>query len=419
MIREVKELNQVEVSSEAANKNVQSTQQGVSRMSIATIKRLPTLFGEVDVIRSVQTLPGVTTVGEGAGGFNVRGGNIDQNLILMDDIPIFNTSHLMGFFSIFNPDAVRDMTLYRGGIPPQYGGRNSSVLDIKLKEPDWDSLRLFGGFSLMASRGGVEIPIVKQKASLLLAGRISYANTFFSFFENPIISKTRASFSDLTGKFRWQINKKNFFYLTSYFSYDDFKVAGDSLAGLDIDASSTLFRWGTQAASARWYHIWRDGLISNTSIIYSRYAPTMEITDTSFAGELVSYIEHRQIKSDFKWVKNAKHTFDFGISAINYRLRPNSLTPTLPSSNLNAITLPDESAYEAALYFNDEFKINKLDTGLGLRYSAFALIGPSNVLKYDETIAREPFTVTDSILYSNGEIVKLYHYAEPRLFAQN
>ena len=419
LVQKVQELQQVEVSDQTKDKNVTSTQQGTNRMTIGAIKKLPTLLGEVDIIRSLQTLPGVTTVGEGANGFNVRGGNVDQNLILMDDIPIFNSAHLLGFYSVFNPDAVRDMTLYRGGTPPQYGGRSSSVLDIKLKEPNWDSLQFSGGVGILASRLLIESPIVKEKLAVMVAGRTSYTDVLFPLLDVPAIKKTQANFYDLTTKVRWKINDKNQLFVTGYLSDDNFKISGDSLAGIEINASSTLFKWKTRAFGGRWNHIFNPRLFSNLSYMSSRYSPTMEIPDTAYAAQFVTQIVQSQFKSDFKFLYNPKHTFDFGISGILYRLNPGNLTPTHPSSNINAIHLNPEQGTEFATYITDDWKLNdNIALTYGLRYAAYAQLGKGYSINYEEGKPLDELYVADTTNYAAGKAMKIYHGVEPRLSAR-
>jgi ferric enterobactin receptor len=414
LIEAINELQELEVSDQAKDKNTNSTQQGTNRMTISSIKKLPTLLGEVDIIRSLQTLPGVTSVGEGATGFNVRGGNIDQNLVLMDDIPIFNSSHLLGFYSVFNPDAVREMTLFRGGIPAQFGGRTASVLDIKLKEPDWDSFRLSGGVGILASRLMLETPIKKEKISLLIAGRASYTDLLFPLLNNESIKKTKASYYDITTKVRYKINPKNTLYVTGYYSKDVFKIAGDSLTGLEVNATSTLFRWNTEGVSLRLNTLLSEKLISNTSLIYSHYTPKMELTDESFASRLSSSIYHNQVKSDFKYFKNKNIVFNFGFSGVLTRLQPGQLTPTNEQSAVNPVILTKENSLETSLYFDNEWIINpKLTLTTGLRYAIYGLLAPNRVYQYEAGLPRDISNITDT-LFTKG-VSKWYHGPEPRL----
>jgi ferric enterobactin receptor len=416
IVKSVNELQEVEVTDQAKDKNVNSTQTGTSRLTINTIKKLPTLLGEVDVIRSLQTLPGVTTVGEGASGFNVRGGNIDQNLVLMDDIPIFNTSHLLGFYSVFNPETVRDMTLYRGGTPAQFGGRTSAVLDIKLKEPDLDTFRASGGIGILASRLLLETPIIAEKMSVLIAGRGSYTDVLFPLINNPSINKTKASYYDVTSKLRWKLNDKNNLFFTGYFSNDIFKITGDSLTGLEVNATSTRFSWKTQALALRLNHIFNDKMSSNTSIINSQYKPIIDIPDAEFAAQLAAGVNHSQVKTDFVYFANAKHKIEFGVSGIFNKLQPGSLLPTSDLSVINPVILPNEQSVETGIYFNDEWQVSKkISLSYGLRYAVYGLLGEGRVFQYADENLKDTAKIKSVTTFKKGEVIKWYHNPEPRL----
>jgi ferric enterobactin receptor len=416
LTQKVNELEGIEITDQAKDKNVSSTQQGTSVMTISTIKKLPTLLGEVDVIRSLQTLAGVTTVGEGSNGFNVRGGNIDQNLVLMDDIPIFNSSHLLGFYSVFNPDAVKDITLFRGGTPSKYGGRASSVLDIRLKEPNLDSAQITGGVGILASRFMVETPLVKEKLGILVGGRSSYTDLLFPLLGEPSISNTKANFYDITAKLRWKINEKNQFYLTGYYSDDNFKITGDSLAGIEVNASSTLFKWQTRAFSGRWNHIFSDKFSMNTLVSLSDYAPKMSITDTAYASDFDTRIRHSEAKFDFKYFTNPKHTFNFGVSGILYNLNPGDLVPTNALSNILPVNLPSEKGLEIAAYLMDDWTPNKrISLTYGLRFANFMQLGGGRVYDYNPAFPREEFTRTGTTLYEPNQVMQSYSGIEPRL----
>jgi ferric enterobactin receptor len=416
LTQKVNELEGIEITDQAKDKNVSSTQQGTSVMTISTIKKLPTLLGEVDVIRSLQTLAGVTTVGEGSNGFNVRGGNIDQNLVLMDDIPIFNSSHLLGFYSVFNPDAVKDITLFRGGTPSKYGGRASSVLDIRLKEPNLDSTQITGGVGILASRFMVETPLVKEKLGILVGGRASYTDLLFPLLGEPSISNTKANFYDITAKLRWKINEKNQFYLTGYYSDDNFKITGDSLAGIEVNASSTLFKWQTRAFSGRWNHIFSDKFSMNTLVSLSDYAPKMSITDTAYASDFDTRIRHSEAKFDFKYFTNPKHTFNFGASGILYNLNPGDLVPTNALSNILPINLPSEKGVEVSAYLMDDWTPNKrISLTYGLRFASFMQLGGGRVYDYNPAFPREEFTRTATTLYESNQVMQSYSGIEPRV----
>ena len=409
-----KDLEEVVVTSEAPDRNVRKIEIGVSQLSIRSIRRIPPLMGEVDVIRSLLLLPGVTTVGEGAPGFNVRGGSTDQNLILFDEAPVFNASHLLGFFSVFNPDVVRDVTLNRGGVAASYGGRASSVLDVKIKEPDAEKWGINGGIGLISSRLGVEGPIIKNKLSFLLAARASF-NDFLFKLAPPKLRGTTANFYDLTTKFKYQPNEKNTITLTGYLSTDVFKLASDSLSGQEINASSTKFNYQTMNGVVHWNYFMSKRVNLATALILSRYRADLSSPDSSNAFQLESGILHRQIKSDLTYTPSEVHQWQGGISAIDYLVQPNTRTPG-PYSNVLPVDLARERAYELAAYVQDEWKLNA-DVAIiaGLRYSMLLNRGPATVRTYQENGPRQDETVSATQPYGAGAI---YHTAgglEPRL----
>ncbi|UHG92435.1 TonB-dependent receptor [Spirosoma oryzicola] len=411
---DAKDLDEVIVTSEAPDRNVRKVEIGVSQLSIRSIRRIPPLLGEIDIVRSLLLLPGVTTVGEGAPGFNVRGGSADQNLVLFDDAPIFNSSHLMGFFSVFNPDVVRDVTLNRGGVAAAYGGRASSVLDVKIKEPSGDKWGINGGIGFISSRLGVEGPIVKNKLSLLAAGRVSF-NDFLFKLAPPNLKDTKANFYDLTTKLKYQPSEQHTLTLTGYVSTDVFKLASDSLSGQEINASSTQFDYQTLTGSLRWNYFINKQLNLTTSAIFSQYKANLSSPDSSNAFQLKSGIWHRQLKSDLTYTPDERHQWQAGVSAIDYLIQPNSRIPG-PNSNVLPIDLARERAYELAAYIQDEWKLNaNLAVVAGLRYSALLNRGPETVRVYEENGPRQDETVSSETTYGAGRI---YHSAgglEPRL----
>ena len=411
---DAKDLEEVVVTSEAPDRNVRKVEIGVSQLSIRSIRRIPPLLGEIDVIRSLLLLPGVTTVGEGAPGFNVRGGSADQNLILFDDAPIFNSSHLMGFFSVFNPDVVRDLTLNRGGVVAAYGGRASSVLDVKIREPDALKWSVNGGIGIISSRLGVEGPIIKNKLSVLAAARGSF-NDFLFKLAPPNLRGTKANFYDLTTKVKYQPNEQHTVTFTGYLSNDVFKLASDSLSGQEINASSTQFNYQTLTGSVRWNYFISKRLNLTTSGIFSRYQADLSSPDSSNAFQLKSGIWHRQLKSDLTFTQNETHQWQVGMSLIDYLIQPNTRTPG-PFSNVLPVDLARERAYELAAYVQDEWKLNPSVSILaGLRYSELLNRGPEAVRTYQENGPRQDETVTTTKTYAAG---KIYHSAgglEPRL----
>ncbi|WP_420148659.1 TonB-dependent receptor [Spirosoma sp.] len=409
-----KDLEEVIVTSEAPDRNVRKVEIGVSQLTIRSIRRIPPLMGEVDIVRSLLLLPGVTTVGEGAPGFNVRGGSADQNLILFDDAPVFNSSHLMGFFSVFNPDVVRDVTLNRGGVAAAYGGRASSVLDVRIKEPDTEKWGVNGGIGLISSRLGVEGPIIKNKLSFLAAGRASF-NDFLFKLAPPNLRGTTANFYDITTKLKYQPSEKHTVTFTGYISKDVFKLASDSLSGQEINASSTRFNYQSMTGSLHWNYFMNKQLNLSTSLILSRYKANLSSPDSANAFQLKSGVWHRQLKSDLTYTPNETHQWQAGLSIIDYQIQPNTREPG-PLSNVLPVDLAREQAYELAAYIQDEWKLND-DVSLlaGLRYSELLNRGPATVRTYQENGPREDETVTSTETYGAGKIYHSMGGLEPRL----
>jgi ferric enterobactin receptor len=408
------DLAELEISAKSANQNIRRLETGVTNLSIRTLKKLPTLLGELDIIKSLFSLPGVTSVGEGATGFNVRGGNIDQNLILMDNAPIFNSSHLMGFFSIFNPDALRDLNFYRGGIPAQYGGRTASVLNINLKDANAQQFSMQGGVSFISSRLMLETPIIKDKMSFYVASRVSYVGYIFKLLPQQNIKNTQADFYDFTSKLEYRPTNKDKIAITGFTGFDKFRVAGDSLSNVEVNASSTLFNWQTTNATIAWSHAFNSKLTSKTSAVYSNYFSNIINSDTLSAFKLSSSIDYKNLKTDFSYIPNDRHKIDFGGSSIFYNIQPGVLKPTNVLSQFNKLSLRTENAIESALYVNDEIEINKkISVLVGLRYSMFGNNSKGVGYIYDSNLPKTRTSIIDSIV-RNGKVNQSYSGLEPR-----
>ncbi|MGZ4090886.1 MAG: TonB-dependent receptor, partial [Bacteroidia bacterium] len=343
------QLEEVEITAEAADKNVKSVEMGTAKLDIKQINKIPALLGEVDVIRAIQLLPGVTTVGEGASGFNVRGGNIDQNLILLDEAPVYNSSHLFGFFSVFNPDAVKDVKLIKGGIPAQYGGRVSSILDIRMKEGNSKKLAVNGGIGSIFSRLSIEAPIIKDKMSFIIAGRRSYIDALVKPFlkSTNALKKSDFYFYDLTAKINYRINDKNTVFASGYFGRD---VFGASVFG---------FNWGNATGTLRWNHIFNNKLFMNITGFYSNYNYyldfKLEQLNQSFKWN--SNIINYSIKPDFTYYANNKNTIRFGMQALMYDFSPYNATGQFESGS--SVTFKSAKRYgvEYSVYAGNEQKL--------------------------------------------------------------
>ena len=388
--------------------NIKSPQMSVNRLAINTIKKIPAVLGEADIIKSITLLPGVTNAGEGASGFNVRGGAADQNLILLDEAIIFNSSHLFGFFSVFNPEAIKDIRLFKGGIPALYGGRASSVLNIYQKEGNKNKFKSQGGVGLISSRLLLEGPLKKGKSSFLIGGRSSYAHLFLPLIES--IDNNKAYFYDLNTKLSYNLNEKNTFYLSGYFGRDVF----------DIDNLFDL-AYGNSVANFRWNHLFSNKLFSNLSLIYSDYDYTLDFGLAEFDWNLG--ITNFNFKYDFKNYLNDRIKLEYGLNSIYYKFDPGLIQPTEETSPIQTRKLEDKFAFENALYsgLNYNFKKN-INLQLGLRLSQFIRLGQklntyqnNNPLLYiDSSKAYEEAVPTGSITYSKGDVIKTFTKLEPR-----
>lgn len=399
------ELNRVSVSGQKRNKNVEKLEMSTIQLSAAAIKRIPAVMGEIDLVKTIQLLPGVSTVGEGATGFNVRGGSVDQNLILLDEAPIYNSSHALGFFSVFNPDAVKDVKLIKGGIPANYGGRLSSVLDIRMKEGNLKRFSGSGGIGTIFSRLTLEGPIKKDKISYMVAFRRSYADVFFPLANNDLIKESALNFYDLNGKINAVINKNNHLYFSGYLGKDNFRFA-------ELFGTS----WGNQNATLRWNHLFGPRLFSNYSLIFSNYQYDLGSPSGPFAFKWVSNIRFYNFKADHSWLINSKHTMLFGMQTIFYNINPGG-TEKVSGSNSNVIDyrLDNKYSIEPNLYINDEHRINnRLSMQYGIRYNGFASLGKGKVYIYKDPENRKVSEIIDSNLYTSGEIIKYHHGLEPR-----
>jgi hypothetical protein len=394
----------VEAKKEDADLNVKSLEMGVSRLDIGQIRKTPALLGEADIIRALQMTPGVSTVGEGATGFNVRGGSIDQNLILMDEAPVYNSAHLFGLFSVFNPDAVKDVKLVKGGIPAQYGGRLSSVLDIRMKEGNNQRFSGSAGIGTVSSRLTLEAPIVKDKGSFVIAARRSYADLFLKLSSDTSLRNNTAYFYDLSAKANYKFSQKDRLFISGYFGRDVFKF--------DDDFQSD---WGNATATARWNHLFSQKLFANFTAIYSNYNYSLGIPSGAQAFDWDSRIINYNLKGDLNWYINPSHTLNFGASALWYQMQPGKSRPLSPESIFNVIDLQQQNAVEYAAYLDHEWKVNsRLSLQYGVRLSMYQLLGEGTYYEYVGELEKRK-TAINPRTYSQGEKVAEYFNPEPRL----
>lgn len=394
-------LNEVVIKAEKTNENIEKPLMGVEKLNMADIKTLPMLLGERDILKAIQLLPGVKSAGEGNAGFHVRGGGADQNLILLDEAPVYNASHLLGFFSTFNADAIKDATLYKGGMPPQYGGRLSSVLDIKMNEGNNKEYEVSGGIGLISSKLNIEGPIQKGRSSFLVTGRRTYADLFLKASSDTTISSSKLYFYDLNAKVNYQINDKNRIYGSGYFGRDVLGF-GDNFT---VD-------WGNATGTLRWNHLFSDRLFSNTSLIYSSYDYNIKIKSGSNDFKIKSDIKDWNIKQDFQAFPNDRNTVKYGINFIHHTVTPGNVEAS-EGSSINALPADPRRGLESAAYVTHEWKATqRLNLLYGLRFSMFNVLGGTEFKTYDSE-----GNVLSSETPASGEIVETYLNLEPRFSA--
>lgn len=380
------------------NKNISSPQMGVEKLNMSQINQLPVVLGEQDVLKSITLMPGIKSSGEGNTGFYVRGGGSDQNLILLDEATVYNASHLLGFFSTFNSDAIKDVSIYKGGMPAEYGGRLSSVLDVKMNEGNNKKITVQGGIGMIASRIKVEGPIVKDKGSFMISARRTYADLFLKASSDTTINKSTLYFYDINAKANYRFNDKNAIYLSGYF--------GKDVLGLqDIFGTN----WGNATGTLRFNHVFNNKLFSNTSFIYSNYNYVIEGLDRNDGFKATSKITDLNLKQDFQYYAAYNHNVKFGLQATRHDIAPGDITTTA-SSSFNNKHVEHRYGYEMAAYLSDEWKVNdQLSMLYGIRLSSMLLVGPGTFNSYDAT-----GSITVSEKYNSGEVVQNYLNLEPR-----
>ncbi|MFL3022798.1 MAG: TonB-dependent receptor [Cytophagales bacterium] len=402
------QLQDVVVSDVAEDYNVSSVEMSTSKLDISRVAEIPTFLGENDIIKAIQLLPGVSSVGEGASGFNVRGGSVGQNLVLLDEAPVYNSSHLLGFLSVFNPDAVKDLKLYKGGIPSRYGGRISSILDIRMKDGNSKKTSVSGGIGSIFSRFTLESPIVKDKSSFILALRRSYADILFRpFLKNSSFLDDGAAlnFYDVTAKANFEVNEKNTLYLSSYLGRDVFMF--DERQG---------FNWGNRTGTLRWNHLFNDRLFSNFTLIYSNYDYQLAFgSDDMNKFEWDSRIETINFKPEFSYFINTDNELSVGAELIRYSFEPANAIG-VSEGEVTDITLPNKFAFEGSVYVGNEQKISDLTISYGLRGSYYSYHGPGYTYNFsDEGVPGQRKILTEETQVSGRESIKTYSSLEPRV----
>ena len=406
LLPESKELQSVTIVADRVDENVVANITGVESLSITTMKALPAFMGEIDPIRSLTTLPGVSTVGELASGFNVRGGESGQNLIMQDGAIIYNPSHLFGFFSAFNPDMVNNVTLYKGGGPANFGSRISSVLDVSLRNGDASKHTISGGLGLISSRLTAEGPIVRDRSSYLIGGRISYANWLVHATDNISLQSSAGNFYDFTGKIFHSINENNYLTLSGYHSFDDFKLATDS-----------IFSWGTTNFSLKWDHTFRENSFSTLTLSTSNYYSEVHSLSEIEGFKYYNAIRNAGLKYDFTRVFKDESKLLAGLESNGTLLEPGKLTPTDNFDNVTPADMQDQRSLESALYIQwDKDLSEKWSLSAGLRYGYFLRFGEEDIFAFDygNMNGRYP-SISDTVSYDRGEVIQKYSGLEPRI----
>ena len=404
-------LQEVVVESERKDQNTSGTQMGTIELDMNKLKTLPAFMGEVDVLKTIQLLPGVQSGGEGNTGFYVRGGGPDQNLILLDEATVYNASHLFGFFSVFNADAIKKVNLIKGGMPANYGGRLASVLDITMNDGNYKEYKANGGIGLIASRLTVEGPIKKDTSSFILSGRRTYIDILTKPFvnENAAAAGSGYFFYDLTAKANWRISDNDRLFLSGYFGRDVFTFNNEKL-GLNFKVP-----WGNATASLRWNHLFNDKLFLNTTVIFSDYNFAFEAEQSQFRFKLSSGIRDYNVKTDFTWFAGSNHKVKFGANYIFHTFVPSSVSASSGDQDFGTLDVKKIKANEGAIYALDEFELgDRLKVNVGARLSVFQQIGPFTRYYKNETSG-----LTDSTRnWGRGESIVVYPGFEPRFNAR-
>ncbi len=397
MDAEIQTEEMVEVSAVKKDENIRNAQMGVDVLDPQTLAKVPVIFGERDIIKTMQLTPGIKSGGDGNAGFYVRGGSADQNLILLDEAPVYNASHLLGFFSTFNSDAIKTATIYKGNQPAQFGGRLSSVLDVKMNEGNLKKFGVSGGIGLISSKLNVEGPIIKDKMSFLISARRTYADIFLKLSNNKDLKDASLYFYDLNAKLNYKLGEKDRLYLSGYFGRDK------------LGLSNFGITWGNATGTLRWNHIINSKLFSNTSFIVSNYIYDINIKSEDIKITIGSELQDYNIKQEFQYFVSNRHKLRFGLNAIHHGIVPGSVTGS--SDAINAETVPSKLSLENSVFVLDEYALSdKININYGVRGTAFSLLGNgSNAYRFDNES-----NITDTNVYAKNKISRTYYNIEPR-----
>jgi hypothetical protein len=405
LIEKTATLEEVIVMAESEERNIEDPLGGINKLSINEVKRIPPLLGEIDVVKTLQLLPGVTSVGEGSSGFNVRGGGTDQNLILIDGIQVFNTSHLLGFFSAFNADATSSFALYKGNVPAQFGGRSSSVLDVKVRNGDANKYRVTAGAGLMSGKLTFEGPIIKNKSSFLLASRFSYSDWLLRQVKNPEVRNSSASFYDITANVAHRINEKNQLSLTAFNSHDFFRFSEEF--GYEYASHAVGIQWNS-IINARWSAL--------TSASYGIYSSSFFDPAGYDSKRIANGINYYHFQENFFFIPNEKHSLAMGFEHTGYYGRAETSTAYMRDPSFVNESIPRDKGREFAAFLSDELIATPVfSISGGVRYTFYQNVGKDQVYVYEPGVVRNPSEIIDTLFYSTNESIASYGGLEPRL----
>jgi hypothetical protein len=400
----VTQLKEVVVESEM-DANVANVQMGVTKIDVRAMKTIPKVLGENDILKVATTLPGVKTIGEGAAGLNVRGGHADQNLVILNEATIYNTSHFLGFFSVFNADAIRSFELYKSGIPVQHGGRLSSTFELLMRDGNQKKISGQGGIGPITSNLTLEVPLIKDKTSLMVGGRTTYSNWVLKTLPHSVINNTTANFSDFFARITHSPNDKNTFYLSMYSSFDKFKLSSD-----------TLFAYSNQLASFQWRHVFNPNLDGVLSVTHSSYKYNIDYSSLPASAFDMGFSVN---ESNAKWEFNHtlhQHKLTYGVQSKLYDIEPGFINKGNESSLVNERRVDREKGVESAIFAADNFEISpRFSFYYGIRYSIFSVLGPRTVYDYKAGSPKSPDTITDTTQYGNNSVIRNFHGPEYRV----
>jgi len=400
--RKQQELKEVTITGSKGNENIISTETGTIKVEMEAVKKIPALLGEIDVIKAIQLLPGVQTAAEGSSGFSVRGGNPDQNLIVLDEATVYNASHLMGFFSVFNQDAIKDFKLYKGDIPAEYGGRLSSLVDVRMKEGNMKHFTVNGGIGTIASRLTIEAPIVKDKSSFIISGRRTYADIFLPLAKDPELRDNKLHFYDVNAKVNLILDQNNRIFVSGYLGEDIF-----------LYSDRFGFSFGNQTLTLRWNHLFSSKLFCNYTVIYSKYNYKLFQTGATRGFDWQSYLTDYGGKVDFSYYFNLKNTMKFGAFFIHHKFNPGVIKSSSTENPMDPFYIPQSRTLDYGIYAGNEQKFgSRLTVDYGLRFTVYQNIGFGTDYKINDQ-----FEVTDTLIQPRGHIYHTYYGIEPRISA--